>query len=296
MATTTKKTTKKTVTKKATKKKTTKKVPMIEIKDLRKSYGKTEVLKGVNLTIHKGEKVAIIGANGAGKSTLTEIISTVKEKTSGEINYAFKDEKELKKNLGIQFQESIYPYWYKVIDIVEFFLEASGANLTKKEIDQMFKTFHIDGIQNKMARGLSGGQKQRLNILLAVIHKPEILLLDEVSTGLDIEAASDIKTWIKEYVEKTKSTLLLVSHNAIEIEYLTDRVVTIYDGIIYEDRTMAQIKKKYKTLDKYLDNLFLKKFPEEDKKRGRKSSAATESKLSFVQRMKQRRQERFGKR
>lgn len=246
-------------------KKKSKKV-ILEVKDIKKNYGKLKVLKGISFELMEGERVALIGANGAGKSTLTEIISQVKEQSSGEIKYSFGETKgEISKNIGIQFQESTYPQFYKSIDIIDFFLGASKAKIPQEELDKMMKIFHLEDIKDKDAEGLSGGQKQRLNILLAIIHNPRLLLLDEVSTGLDIEAREDIKNYIKAYLNETKATLLLVSHNPDEIAFLTDRILVIKDGLLYQDILMKNIMKKFKTFDEYITDLFINKFKQERK-------------------------------
>ncbi len=265
----TKKTTKKKTT---TTKKTTKKNFMflkkniLEVKDIKKNYGKLKVLKGISFNVKEGEKIGIIGANGSGKSTLAEIISQIKEPSSGEIKFSFgNDKKTISKKVGIQFQESTYPMFYKSIDIINFFLDASKASVTKLQVQKLIKVFHLEGIENKYAQDLSGGQRQKLNVLLAVIHNPKLLLLDEVSTGLDIEAKTDIKKYIKKYLDESHATLILISHNIDELDYLVDRIIVIHDGKIFADLTMSQIKKKYGSLNKYSENLFLKQFKKQPK-------------------------------
>ncbi len=234
---------------------------MIDVKNVKKSYGSKEVLKGIDLQIYEGERVALFGANGAGKSTLTEIICQIKEPTSGEVNYSFgNSKKEVSQNIGIQFQETSYPFYYRVIDIIKFFSEATKRFLTKAEIKKMLEQFQLEGLEKRRAENLSGGQKQRLNILLAVLNNPKLLLLDEVSTGLDVESRTKVKKFIKDYLNDTNSTLILVSHNPDEIEYLVDRLVVIYDGKVAEDYTISDIKRNYETLDGYIDYLFLERF------------------------------------
>lgn len=234
---------------------------IISVNNITKRYGSKEVLKGINFDVKKGERISIIGSNGAGKSTLTEIISQIKEPTSGTIEFPlYKNKIDISSKIGIQFQESTYPMFYKVIDIINFFIDASRAKISKEFLKEMLETFHLNGIENSYAQGLSGGQKQRLNILLSIIHQPSILLLDEVSTGLDIEAREDIKQYIKKYLDDSDSTLLLVSHNPDEIKFLTNRIIVIHDGLIYEDKTMNEIIKEFKSFDKYIHDLFVHRF------------------------------------
>lgn len=270
---------KKPAVKKTVKRKQTKK-NIVEVKSIVKNYGKLNVLKGISFNVKEGERLAIIGANGAGKSTLTEIISQVKEPTSGTIKFSFADNKaDISKNIGIQFQESTYPMFYKTIDIINFFLEASHANISKEQLKKVMKIFHLEGIENEFTQGLSGGQKQRLNVLLAVIHNPKLLLLDEVSTGLDIEAREDIKVYIKKYLDETNSTLMLVSHNPDEITYLVDRIIVIHDGKLYADLQMKDVIKKFKTFDNYITDLFINQFKNKKGEKIRKKGQRTETKV-----------------
>lgn len=240
------------------------KSPIVIVKNVTKHYGKTEVLKGINLTIYEGEKVAILGANGAGKSTLAEIISGLKEPSTGSVEYSFGEtKKDISANIGIQFQKSSYPMFYKVIDIVSFFIEAAGMKLTKEEIDSKLEEFQLLEVKKKDAMGLSGGQQQRLNILLGLIHKPKLMLLDELSTGLDVDSRTRMKSFVKKQLEELKGTMILVSHNPDEIEFLANRIITINGGQIFEDIEMSEIKEKYSTFEKYIEDLFIERFKKE---------------------------------
>ncbi|AHK22590.1 Aliphatic sulfonates import ATP-binding protein SsuB [Candidatus Hepatoplasma crinochetorum Av] len=231
------------------------------IKNLRKKYGKTEVLNGIDLKVMPGEKVAVVGANGAGKSTLSEIIAQVKEPTSGELLYSFGHTKEkISAKIGIQFQDSSYPDFYKVSDIVRFIIDASDIKISNEDLDHLYETFDVKYLKKDVAKGLSGGQQQRLNILLAIVNNPKILILDEVGTGLDVESRTKIKSYIKSYIHENDATLLLVSHNSDEVIELVDRVVVIHSGKIYEDRPLKSILKEWKHFDDYMNNLYLNVF------------------------------------
>lgn len=238
--------------------------PLVTLTGIKKNYGKTKVLKGIDLTIYEGERVAILGANGAGKSTLTEIISGLKEASKGKIEYSFGNtKKDISANIGIQFQKSSYPLFYKVIDIVKFFIEAAGMKLTNEEIDVKLKEFQLLEVKKQDAIGLSGGQQQRLNILLGLIHKPKLLLLDELSTGLDVDSRTRMKSFVKDQLKELGGTMILVSHNPDEIEYLADRIITINGGLIFEDITMKEIKKNHRSFEDYVTDLFINRFKSE---------------------------------
>lgn len=234
---------------------------VLVVKGIKKSYGKVEVLKGIDFKVKAGEKIAIVGANGAGKTTLSEIIAKVKEPSGGHIYYSFgKTKSEISSKIGIQFQDSSYPDFYKVKDLVNFIIQASGIKISDAELQHIYETFDLWKMRKEVAKGLSGGQQQRLNILLAIINNPKLLILDEVGTGLDVESRTKIKSYIKSYIDEYKATLLLVSHNADEVMELTDRVIVVHNGLIYKDLLLKDILAEWKHFDNYMNYLYLEVF------------------------------------
>lgn len=240
---------------------------LMDVQDIKKSYGKVEVLRGINFKVNSGERVAIVGANGAGKSTLSEIIARVKESSKGKIDYFFEEDGSvstgkgnISKHIGIQFQDSSYPEYYKVHDLVTFVIGAAKIDITPEELDELYTTFDLITLKNEVARGLSGGQQQRLNILLAIVNNPKLLILDEVGTGLDVESRTKIKSYIKSYAENNGAAILLVSHNSDEVLELVDRVITIHNGEVFHDQSLEDILKKYGKFDDYMNDLYLNVF------------------------------------
>ena len=223
-----------------------------------------------------GERVAIVGANGAGKTTLSEIIAKVKEPTSGKITYNVikkvdpitkkvkyteaKGKSEISSEIGIQFQDSSYPDFYKVSDLVNFVISAADINMTKERLDELYETFDLTNLKNDVAKGLSGGQQQRLNILMAIVNDPLLLVLDEVGTGLDVESRTKIKSYIKSYADSNDAAILLVSHNSDEVVELTERVIVIHNGEIFSDQPLKAILDKWKHFDFYMNDLYLNVF------------------------------------
>jgi len=256
--------------------KKTKIKPLISISNIVKSYGKTEVLKGISFDVNPGERVSIVGANGAGKTTLSEIIAKVKDPTSGKITYNLhkkidkktkkityeeaKSKSEISSKIGIQFQDSSYPDFYKVSDLVNFVINAAGIKITNKRLEELYETFDLKNLKNDIAKGLSGGQQQRLNILMAIVNDPLLLILDEVGTGLDVESRTKIKSYIQSYADHNDATILLVSHNSDEVVELTERVIVIHNGKIYSDQPLEDILKEWKQFDLYMNNLYLNVF------------------------------------
>ena len=186
----------------------------------------------------------MLGSNGAGKTVLSEMISGINKPTSGEIIYNFNSD-NYKKKIGIQFQDSSYPNGITVKKVINFVISIYKAEITKDELRALIAIFDIYEIYNKVASSLSGGQQQRLNLLLALVHKPKFIILDELSTGLDIRIRSKIKKFIKYYAKENGITLLIVSHDMDEVEYLSERIIVLFKGEIYVDASKKEIIEKY---------------------------------------------------
>lgn len=227
---------------------------LISIKNITKHYGEKIILRDINFDVYEHEHIALIGANGSGKSTLIEIILNTISPNSGTIEYGFKIE-DVYKIFGTQFQEANYPKGLKVKDIIKFFADIYNVN-DKEYLKELMTGFKLEEINEIKIGGLSGGQLQRLNIMLALIHKPKILVLDEITNGLDIQARQEIKNYIKSFVEKNNLTLIIISHSVEEIESLANRVLFLNDGIIKDNLKMSEIKQKFGSLLNYTDKIF----------------------------------------
>ncbi|BDU67506.1 MAG: hypothetical protein TYPL_1590 [Candidatus Tyloplasma litorale] len=215
------------------------------LKNVKKSFNGKKVLRGVSFEIKKGEKVALIGKNGAGKSTLINVLSQQLKMSEGEIRYGYASNRlESLELMGIQFQTLNYPEGFVVKDVIHFFNVSveKTIRMDKQELSDMISIFGIDKFLNQKIDRLSGGQQQRINILLALIKKPKLLILDEISTGLDVESSEVIKTYIKKYLkENVKTSLLLISHLDEEIREMTDRVIILDSGKISENFPSSEL-------------------------------------------------------
>gem|GEM_PF-2429469 len=220
----------------------------LRIKNVKKSYGLKKVLKGVTFDILKGEKVALIGKNGSGKSTLISILSQQLKMSRGEIVYGYATNKiDSFELMGIQFQALSYPEGFVVKDVISFFNVSveKSKRLSKSELENLVIKFGINKFINQQIDRLSGGQQQRINILLAMIKKPKLLILDEISTGLDVESAEVIKGYIYDYLEENKdASLLLVSHSDEEIREMVDKVFVLEQGKIVEEMVSSKLTQK----------------------------------------------------
>ncbi len=226
---------------------------LIQIKDVHKSFGKNDkfkVLKGISFDIKKGEQIALIGANGAGKTTLVEIIASLSKASQGEVLYNFGD-KGIAESIGMQFQDSEYPKGVIVKKLLNLFIEIYPS-VTEEIADKYIKIFRLEEIMDKEVSVLSGGQKQRVNLFLSVIHHPEFLILDEVSTGLDITTRKEIIEFIKLLIKELNITVLIISHNSDEIEQLAEKIIVLKDGKISLTKSKEEVFKKYKTMNDFL--------------------------------------------
>ncbi|WP_338985907.1 ABC transporter ATP-binding protein/permease [Spiroplasma endosymbiont of Thecophora atra] len=249
------------------KKKIDKSRPLVEILNLTKEYKNKVALNKVNLTINPGDRIGIIGANGSGKSTLSEIIGGIRKPTSGEI---IRQEHLVN---GLQFQESRYPAGISLMDMIKYYLHTFNISMKEDELLELLKTYQLLGIENKFIQTLSGGQQQRLNILLAVIHDPDLVILDEVSTGLDIEVRSEIFEFFRKNIIDKNKTMILVTHNMSEVEEFYEKYIYIHNGVIKEAGNVKDIVKKYGSVHNFTWKMFdknkkadLKKQYEEIKK------------------------------
>ncbi|AUB31242.1 ATP-binding cassette domain-containing protein [Spiroplasma floricola] len=219
---------------------------MIEIKNIVKKYKKNEVLRGIDLTISDNEAIAILGSNGCGKTSLAEIIAKFIKPTSGEVTYFDQNKKNANKKVGMQFQDGSWPIGTRVYDLIKFF--KNKEYFETEEFKELSEVFSLQEIIKKDMCSLSGGQRQRTNCFLSIINKPDILILDELITGLDLEMQIKLVNFFKKYKEENKIILLIVSHIPEEVESLCERIIILKDGLVYEDEKLKEVQKKYGSL------------------------------------------------
>ncbi|KLL02529.1 MAG: ABC transporter, ATP binding protein [Mycoplasmataceae bacterium RC_NB112A] len=227
---------------------------LIKVENLTKHFQKQKALGPLNLTIQKGEKIAIIGSNGSGKTTLCEIIADLKSPTRGKVRYGFPHSK-LTELLSINFQEQKYPDHLIARDLTDFYhavyQKVMHQKGNEKQRKLLWKTFAIDPLLDKKITSLSGGEKQRLNLYLSLFYQPEIFIGDEITTGLDIQTKIEVINFLQKQTAERNMTLILVSHHWDEIISLCSRVILINQGALIDDTTPQKIEKKYNSLLKY---------------------------------------------
>jgi len=213
----------------------------IEINDLQKTYIKKNnsspkiALKSVNLKIKKGSFFGLLGPNGAGKSTIINILGGLVNKTSGQVKIAGIDidqnQQATKFKIGIVPQELIIDPFFNVYETLEIYAGYFGIKKSDRKTDEIISALGLKDKAKATPRSLSGGMRRRLLVAKALVHNPEILVLDEPTAGVDVELRNQL--W--EYVKKLNSdgaTILLTTHYLEEAEKLCDEIAVIDKGLV----------------------------------------------------------------
>ncbi len=207
-----------------------KSVPIIKVEHLRKAYRSVVAVDDVSFEVEKGEIFGMVGPNGAGKTSTVECIEGLRAKSSGSIRVMGLDPQreryDLRPHIGVQLQQSALQDKLKVWEALDLF-----ASFYPRSVDQDALLERVGLTEKRNARfaKLSGGQKQRLFIALALVHDPEIVFLDELTTGLDPQARRSMWEMVREIRERGK-TVFLITHSMEEAERLCDRVAIVDHG------------------------------------------------------------------
>jgi ABC-2 type transport system ATP-binding protein len=219
-------------------------VNVIEVQGLHKSYADTKAVDGIDLTIAQGEIFALLGPNGAGKTTTVEILEGFRKADSGSISVLGFDparrgiqSRIWRNRIGIVLQSTADAGDLTVIETLAHFAKYYSK---ARDVDEVITSVGLDEKRNALIRTLSGGQRRRLDVGLGIIGSPELLFLDEPTTGFDPEARRAFWSLI-ESLRKGGTTILLTTHYLDEAEALADRVAVITRGKILEVSTPAQL-------------------------------------------------------
>lgn len=229
----------------------------ISIEKINKSYATQQALNNVSFSINKGEVVGFLGPNGAGKSTLIKIICCYLLQDSGQIKVCNIDTKKeemlVKSKIGYLAENNPL---YNEMYIKEYLYFISGIyNIKQKDkrVSEIIRQTGLASEEHKKIRALSKGYKQRVGLAAALIHNPEVLILDEPTTGLDPNQLKEIRELIKE-VGKNK-TVLLSTHIMQEVDKMCNRIIIINKGKIIDDQKISTLKNKNIDLEKHFRKL-----------------------------------------
>jgi ABC-2 type transport system ATP-binding protein len=218
--------------------------PAITVKDLHKSYGNFEAVRGIDLEVASGEVFGLLGPNGAGKTTTVEILEGLRPRSSGTVTVLGFDPalqaREVKDRVGICLQATNLPDKIKVIEALQLF----GAFYSRSaDPDKLLETLQLSDKREAFYKSLSGGQKQRVALALALVNEPKLLFLDEPTTGLDPQVRHEIHRVLQE-LKENKRSILMTTHYIEEAERLCDRVAIIDAGKIIELGTPREIQQR----------------------------------------------------
>ena len=217
---------------------------LIEVKDLKKSYGDVDAVRGVDLTIEQGEIFSLLGPNGAGKTTTVEILEGFRDRDSGSVSVLGFDPntrgdqaRQWRNRIGIVLQTSSDAGDLTVLETINHF---SGYYSNPRDVDEVIYSVGLKEKESALIRNLSGGQRRRVDVALGIIGNPELIFLDEPTTGFDPEARRAFWSLIKK-LRSDGATILLTTHYLDEAEALADRVAVINKGVIVEVSTPAEL-------------------------------------------------------
>ena len=239
---------------------------MLVIKKLKKSFGKNNILKDIDLTVEKGERVALIGPSGCGKSTFLRCINLLEKIDSGNIYFNDIDLTKVKKDLNL-YREKIGMVFQQFnlfnnltvlenITLAPIKLKLLSENDAKKEAIKLLKKIGLENKKDNYPNELSGGQKQRVAIIRTLIMKPDIILFDEPTSALDPEMIGEVEDLIKQ-IANDGMTMIIVSHEMEFVKSIATKVIFINEGKIVEGGTVKEIfeKPKNERLKEFIKNI-----------------------------------------
>src|SRR5262249_33358681 len=217
---------------------------VISVQSLHKSYASLEAVKGIDFQVNEGEVFGLLGPNGAGKTSTIEILEGLRPRTSGEATVLGFDpdrqKQQLKDRIGVCLQATNLPAKIRVLEALELFGSFYTRSLSS---EQLLKRLQLWEKRGAFYETLSGGQKQRLALALALVNDPQLLFLDEPTTGLDPQIRLEIHGLIEE-MKSEKRTVVLTTHYIEEAERLCDRVAIIDEGKIVAMGTPRELQQR----------------------------------------------------
>ncbi len=218
---------------------------VIEINSLVKKYGNFTAVDNISLSVKKGEVFAFLGPNGAGKTTTVEVLETLKTPTSGSVRLlgmdVRKDEMKIKQRIGVLPQSFSAFEFLTVRENIDYFGQMYSRRV---DVDHLIKTFGLEDKRNELFKNLSGGLKQRVGIAISLVNDPEVVFLDEPTTGLDPRARRDVWEAVRALKSQGK-TVFLTTHYMDEAYYLADRIDIIHKGKIVAEGTPEDLINRY---------------------------------------------------
>jgi ABC-2 type transport system ATP-binding protein len=229
-------------------------VPAVDVHGLRKSYGEQEAVRGITFSIAEGEVFCLLGPNGAGKTTTIEILEGYRRRDAGEVTVLGLDpqrrDRELRERIGVVLQHS--ETWPN-LTVAETLRVYAGYFRRSRPVDEVIDLVGLDAKRDARVKTLSGGQKRRLDLGLALVGDPDLVFLDEPTTGFDPQARRNAWEMIRG-LRALGKTILLTTHYLDEAQRLADRVAVLRDGVIVSEGTPGELTGSAKTEIRYREN------------------------------------------
>src|SRR4051794_35690026 len=217
---------------------------VVTVRGLRKKYGSRVVVDGLDLDVHAGEILGLTGANGAGKTTTVVCVQGLRRPDSGTLRVLGYDPAtqaaRLRPLLGSQLQDSALPDRLRVAEAVQLFAARPGRGQRGSDGGELLERFGLAERRHSAFSSLSGGERQRLFLVLALLNRPRLVILDELTQGLDPAARRNVWDAIRQ-LHQDGVTVLLVTHEMVEAEALCDRIVVLRDGQVLDTGTPAEL-------------------------------------------------------
>ncbi|WP_170885592.1 ABC transporter ATP-binding protein [Bacillus alkalicellulosilyticus] len=220
---------------------------MLKVENITKKIRDRTVLHHINLQLAEGEVLGLIGPNGAGKTTLLSLLSTTMPLESGDITVdglsVRNHVNEIRKKIGYVPQEiALYPT-LTVFDNLSFWASMLQIKDKHKRIKDMVQLLHLKNVQNERIERLSGGYKRRVNIAVALMHEPSILLMDEPTVGMDLFSKQELLPFLKD-LSKNGTSIIYTSHDVEELLYLSDRIAMLEEGKLVFNGSVKEAKQE----------------------------------------------------
>jgi ABC-2 type transport system ATP-binding protein len=230
--------------------------PVIEVRDLRMRYGKTDVLTGVNFVARPGEVLALLGPNGAGKTTTIEILEGFRMRSAGQVRVLGADpahgSEAWRARLGVVLQSWRDHGKWGVRELLEhlgnYYRPFSTATRRRPwDVDELIDAVGLTPHRSKRVSRLSGGQRRRLDVAIGIVGRPELLFLDEPTAGFDPEARREFHDLVHRLSDVDDTTILLTTHDLDEAEKLADRILILAGGTIIADGSADELSRRMST-------------------------------------------------
>ena len=220
----------------------------ITIKGLKKSYKKTEVLKGVDFDVQRGEVFALLGSNGAGKTTIVKILSTLLKADSGSASICgfdvFRQPEKVRESISLTGQFTAVDEVLTGRENLKMIAKLRGIANVNQIADNLLERFGLRDAENRKVGTYSGGMKRRLDIAMSLVGTPAVIFLDEPTTGLDPEVRIEVWKAVKE-LTGGGTTIILTTQYLDEAEQLADKIAILHGGVIIANGTLMELKKLF---------------------------------------------------